>query len=88
MQIIAGLFYFAVGVVFLLFSKPVARRQGVGTAVCAVLWGVWACTFGILDFAEGFGHPLLSSKVRFVVFIAFTLLCLSSLFLIRRPKKP
>jgi hypothetical protein len=87
MRFIAGLFYLAIGAIFLLAAGTIARRQGMGTAVCMVLWGLFASTFGVLDFAEEFGHPLMSPDVRFAVFVAFALLCLPSCFLIRSPKK-
>jgi hypothetical protein len=87
MLFVAGIFYLVVGMVPLFFTPSVARRQGAGTAVCGVLWGLFFCTFGILDFAEGFGLPLLSRETRSVVFIVCALVCLPSLLLIRRPKK-
>lgn len=87
MWFVAALFYLIVSLGFLLAIKTVARRQGVGTAIAITLWGLLFGTFAVLDFAQGFGHPLLSSDIRHLVFAGFVAVCLLSLPLIRKPKQ-
>lgn len=84
---VLGFVFTIIGSVFLGVVRTVARRQSFGTGVCSALCGGWGVTIGVLDFAKGFGHPLVDEPVRHVVVGIFTIFCVLSLVLIRKPKQ-
>jgi len=87
MYFISAILFTAIGVVFLSCTKTAARRQSFGTGVSTAIWGGWGITNGVLDFAHGFDHPLLKDHTQEIVLTVFTIACLLSLALIRKPKK-
>jgi hypothetical protein len=76
-----------VGAVFLSVTRTVARRPSFGTGICTATWGIWGVTIGVLDFAHGLGHPLLQDHTQEVVLTIFTVPCVLTVALIRKPNK-
>jgi hypothetical protein len=87
MYFISAIVFGGIGLIFLSLSKTVARSQSFGTGVCSAVWGSWGVTIGVLDFAHWVGHPLLQDRTQQVVLTVFTVLCLLSMILIRKPKQ-
>src|SRR5579864_1780469 len=87
MYFVSAFCFISIGLIALSAIRTVARRQSVGTSVCAALWGGWLISIGIFDIGDGFGHPIVQEHTKQTFLLVYVVVCLLSLSLIRRPKQ-